>query len=101
MIDVEYLGWCQRGSADDVVIVVDVPDTKPLNPDSFLDSKALVLYGRRNGKLRSKLVSRLDTFQVILEYRERGYEKYGFGLKKLKHLESEIEKHMTWAMLQV
>lgn len=97
----EYLGWCQRGNSDDVVIVINVPDTRPLNPDSLIESKSLLIYGRRNGKLRSKLISRFDTFQTILDYRERGYEKYGFNLKKLKHLETEIKKHMTWAMLQI
>lgn len=101
-MNIEYLGWREKGNEDNVVIVVNVTDYKPLNPDSFLDSKSLVIYGRRNGKLRSKLISRLDTFQVILDYRNRGYDgPYGLAQKKLKHLRGEIDKHLSWAMLSI
>lgn len=101
-MNIKYLGWREKGNEDNVVIIVDLPDHEPLNSDSFFDSKSLVIYGRRNGKLRSKLISYYDASHVMIDYRNRGYSgPYGLDQKKLKHLRSEIDKHLSWAMLSI
>ena len=70
-MQVHHIGWHRQGSADEVIIIVDVPHKEALTPDYFFEHQCLMLYGRRTGKLRSKLINLLEMLipsLVLLPY---------------------------------
>jgi hypothetical protein len=96
----EYVGWTM-GNEDQVMILVSLPE-KPLNPDMLFEDNTLMLYGRRTGKLRAKLISRYDEMVKLSDLKlNKGYGEYCINNRKLKHLLPQIEKHYTWAILSV
>jgi len=103
-MNVRYIGWHRQGSADEVCIIVDIPDNVNLTPDYFFEHKCLMLYGRRTGKLRAKLITLYDAFNFRW-YRGHNREyticKPNLNQVKFKHLIPQIEKHLSWAILSV
>jgi hypothetical protein len=98
MININYVGWTM-GNEDKVMILVSLPE-KPLNPDMLFENTTLMLYGRRTGKLRAKLISSYDQMLMFGNHRiNNGYGQYCINNRKLKHLLPQIEKHYTWAVL--
>ena len=99
-----FLGHQDRGNSDNVYVIVEVPCEKELYPDLLFDQKALVLYGKRNGRLRCKTITYLDRH----EYRYRAVFELNYmdksHLYKSKYFNKvieQIEKHLTWALLKV
>ena len=104
-MDVQHIGWHKQGSADEVFILVDVPDSKGLHPDYFFEHQCLMLYGRRTGKLRAKLIPYYDAFSLRMfgrgKHREYIACKPNLNQVKFKHLIPQVEKHLSWALLTV
>ena len=100
MIKYEWVGW-SVDNEDNVIILVKLPHG-PLTPDSLFDDKTLMLYGRRTGKLRAKLIPWIDNNTVMIEAKiQKHYETVSMKHRKLKHLLPQIEKHLSWALLAV
>jgi len=99
---IRELFWHKQASADEVCIIVDVPDSCGLSTDYFFEHKCLVLYGRRTGKLRAKLIPFYDAFK-FRGYRGHNMEysvcKPDLNQVKFKHLIPQVEKHLSWAIL--
>jgi hypothetical protein len=104
MNPIYFLGHQQRGNSDNVYVIVEVPCDKEIYPELLFDQKALVLYGKRNGKLRCKTITYLDRS----EYRYRAVMELDYmdksDLYKSKHfakVREQVEKHLVWALLKV
>lgn len=101
---VHHIGWHRQGSADEVIIIVDVPYHESLSPDYFFEHECLMLYGRRTGKLRSKLIPYFDVFGLrINRGRNREYAicKPDLNQVKFKHLIPQVEQHLAWTILKI
>ena len=60
-----FVGWQTQGNADNVCVIIEVPYLKTdYHPDDLINQKILVVYGRRNGKLRCKVESWLGNIEV-------------------------------------
>ena len=99
-----FLGHQQRGNSDNVYAIVEVPCEKEIYPDLLFDQKALVLYGRRNGKLRCKIIEYLDRSEyryravMELDYMDKSHL---YKTKKFAKIREQVEKHLVWALLKV
>ena len=104
-MDVQHIGWHRQGNADEVFILVDVPDSKGLTPDYFFEHKCLMLYGRRTGKLRAKIIPYHDAWSLRMfgkdKYREYRRCNPSLNQVKFKHLIPQVEKHLSWALLAI
>ena len=98
-----FLGHQERGNSDNVYVIVEVPCEKELYPDLLFDQKALILYGRRNGKLRCKTIPYLDRS----EYRYKAVTELDYmdksdlyKTKQFAKVREQVEKHLIWALLK-
>jgi hypothetical protein len=101
-----FVGWQTQGNADNVCVIIEVPSLKAelYHPDDLINKKILVVYGRRNGKLRCKVESWLGNIEVIHEYRyERNYEDATklYGSPRFIKVREEVKKFLSWEMLKV
>ena len=104
-MNVQHIAWHRQGNADEVCILVDIPDHNGLTPDYFFEHYCLMLYGRRTGKLRAKIIPYYDAWSMRMfgkdKYREYVTCKPDLHQVKFKHLIPQVEKHLSWAMLKV
>ena len=99
-----WLGHQEQGNSDNVVVIVEVPCEKDIYPDLLIDQKALLLYGRRNGKLRCKIINYLDFFDVKYKYIDRqNYvdKSWLYDTEKYAKVKEQVEKHLSWEMLRI
>ena len=104
MNSIYFLGHQERGNSDNVYAIVQLPFKKELYPELLVDQKALVLYGRRNGKLRCKVINYLD----CTEYRYNAVSQLDYmdksdlyKTKQFAKVREQVEKHLVWALLKV
>jgi len=98
-----FLGHQEQGNADNVVVIVEVPCKKDIYPDLLIDQKALLLHGRRNGKLRCKEIMYLDSLTYKYKYIDKQNYKDKSWLYKTKEfakIREQVEKHLSWALLK-
>ena len=103
-MNVTFLGWQNNGNADNVCVIVEMPCGKDIYPELLLDQKALVLYGRRNGKLRCKVIQYLDCLDVKWKYIDKGKYRDHLHLYKepiFDKVREQVEKHYTWNLVSL
>jgi hypothetical protein len=98
-----FLGHQDRGNSDNVYVIVEVPCDKEINPDLLFQQKSLILYGRRNGKLRCKTIQYLES--SIYRYRavaELNYmdKSYLYKTKQFAKVREQVEQRLVWEMLK-
>lgn len=104
MNPIYFLGHQERGNSDNVYVIVEVPCEKEIYPELLFDQKALVLYGKRTGKLRCKTITYLDRSEyryravMELEYMDKSDL---YRSKKFAKVREQVEKHLVWALLKV
>lgn len=104
MNPIYFLGHQDRGNSDNVYAMVEVPCDKQIDPELVYDQKVLILYGRRNGKLRCKPISYLE--RSVYRYRaimELDYMDKSdlYNTKEFAKVREQVEKHLVWALLKV
>jgi hypothetical protein len=104
-----FFGHQDRGNSDNVYVIVELPYDEE-GPHDYeksiflLEQKVLILYGRRNGKLRCKTVRRLVRsdyrYKAImnLDYMDKLDLYYSPEFDKVRQ---QVEQHVIWAMLKV
>jgi hypothetical protein len=98
-----FLGHQDHGNSDNVYAIVEVPCDKEINPDLLFQQKALILYGRRNGKLRCKTIQGLEcSFYRYRAVAELDYMDKSdlYKTKQFAKVREQVEKHLFWEMLK-
>jgi hypothetical protein len=104
MKQIYFLGHQERGNSDNVYVIVEVPCDKEIYPEILFDQKALVLYGKRNGRLRCKIITYLDRSEyryravMELDYMDKSHL---YKTKKFANVREQVEKHLVWTLLKV
>jgi len=104
MNPIYFLGHQERGNSDNVYVIVEVPCEKEIYPELLFDQKALILYGRRNGKLRCKTIPYLDRSEhrymavMAKDYMDKSDL---YKTKQFAKVREQVEKHLVWALLKV
>lgn len=100
MIKYRFIGWCKEGRHDKVWIAMQLSE---YDIDKHSNGKVLTLWGRRGGKLRSKIVEDdQHLYHLIIQKRDRG----GYDQISTEHLakvhpefKADLEKQFIWSML--
>jgi hypothetical protein len=104
MNPIYFLGHQERGNSDNVYVIVEVPCDKDNDPELVFDQKALILYGRRNGKLRCKTIPYLDRSEHrYMAVMAKNYMDKSdlYKTKKFDKVRQQVEQHLIWALLKV
>jgi hypothetical protein len=103
MKKIYFLGHQDRGNSDNVYAIVELPCEKEIYPELLFDQKALILYGRRNGKLRCKTIEGLECSLyryravAVLDYMDKSDL---YKTKQFAKVREQVEKHLVWALLK-
>ena len=104
MKHIYFLGHQDRGNSDNVYAIVELPCEKEIYPESLFDQKALILYGRRNGKLRCKTIEGLECslyrYRAVMELDYMDKSDL-YKTKQFAKVREQVEKHLVWALLKV
>ena len=102
MINYRFIGWCKEGRHDKVWIAMKLSE---YDTETGEWGKVLTLWGRRGGRLRSKIVD--DDFNLstlIKKKRDHG----GYMQLSAEHLakaypmfKADLEKHFIWSQLSL
>jgi hypothetical protein len=99
-----FLGHQDRGNSDNVYAIVEVPCEKEIYPNILFDQKALILYGRRNSKLRCKTIEGLECslyrYRAVMELDYMDKSDL-YKTKQFAKVREQVEKHLVWALLKV
>ncbi len=101
MIDYLYIGWCNEGKHDKVWIAIKL-STCYSDDLFFRHGKILTIWGRRGGKLRSKVVDDTpDIWSTMRKKRNKGYNDMSIEKLNLVYPEfaADLEKVYIFSKL--
>lgn len=104
MINYRFIGWCKEGRHDKVWIAMQLSEADYISNDGSW-GKVLTLWGRRGGRLRSKIVDDdYDLSTLIKKKRDHG----GYIQLSAEHLakvypkfKADLEKQFIWSQLKL
>ena len=95
-----YIGWCKEGKHDKVYVVIELSDYNYFGKNG----KILCIWGRRGGKLSSKMLTsdKSETEDLINSKKKKGYTTI-FSENDLEKIypefKSDLEKVYIWNSL--
>jgi len=99
----QFIGWCKEGRHDKVWICIRLSEYGQSPAGKGVWGKSLTLWGRRGGRLRSKIVDDDYNLERVIQKKQDhgGYRKMSESYLDKNHpkLKAYLEKQYIWSTL--